>query len=70
MTDQNTLLVIAAGLLAIWWLAKNPEAAKGIGLVLLVALIALGVAHAQTRPPRHHRRRYGHGHRRRHYRRQ
>jgi hypothetical protein len=69
MTDQDTLLLVAGGLLALWWVVKSPEAVKGIGLVLLVGIIALGVAHAQNHAPRHHRRRHGHGHRRRHHRR-
>jgi hypothetical protein len=55
MTDQDTWMMIAAGVLAVWWLVKNPAAAKGIGLVLLVGLVCFGMAHAQTHARRHHR---------------
>jgi hypothetical protein len=65
MTDQDTLLMVAAGLLAVWWLVKHPGAAKGIGLVLLVGLVCFGIAQAQTHARWHHRRGYRQGHHRR-----
>jgi hypothetical protein len=45
ITDQDTLIMIAAGLLAIWWLVKHPAATKAIGVVVLIGLVCLGVAH-------------------------
>jgi hypothetical protein len=65
MTDQETLLMVAAGLLAVWWLVKHPGAAKAIGAVVLVGLVCFGIAHVQTHARRHHRRGYRHGHHRR-----
>jgi hypothetical protein len=59
MTGQDTLMVVAAVALAIWWLWEHPEAAKVVGFVLLLGLIGFGAAHAsQTRTRRHHGRRY------------
>jgi hypothetical protein len=69
MTGQDTFLIIAAGLLAVWWLVKNPEAAKVVGALLLFGLVCFGVAHAQTHERQRHCRRYGRGYQRRHYRR-
>jgi hypothetical protein len=38
MTDQDMLTIAVVGVLAVWWLVKHPEAAKGIGLVPFVGL--------------------------------
>jgi hypothetical protein len=42
MTDQDTLLMLAAGLLAVWWLVQHPGAAKPIGAVVLIGLVCSG----------------------------
>jgi hypothetical protein len=65
MTDRETLLMCAAGALALWWLVKHPEAAKVIGVVLLCGLVATPAA---TREQRHHRKGYGRGRHHRRYR--
>jgi hypothetical protein len=66
MTDGDMLAIAVVGLAVGCWLWEHPTVAKGLGLVVLVGIVGIGVAHAaQGQSQRHHRRGCGRGHHRR-----